>query len=178
MNSEEEQESRQELPTSATELGSRLAAVADLLGHRKDAAAKADVSYVQLARYIRGASMPPLDVAGRLCQAAGVSLDWLLTGEGEMRRADQTSAAAPARGGAFDEELHALVVDGITVVYKEEGARLPPSSLGRLAARIHGDLAAAYDDPDDRKMALKLALQQLRRDLRQAPTQTQGKHSA
>ncbi|SDH29596.1 hypothetical protein [Roseospirillum parvum] len=80
--------------------------------------------------------------------------------------------------GDFDEELHAHLVDGIIAVYREENVGLPPRDLGRLAARIHADLVAAYDDPDDRKVALKLALQHLRRDLRAAPTDGQSKRRA
>lgn len=76
------------------------------------------------------------------------------------------NAATPA----LDPDLHGRVVEGVMMVYKEEGAGLPPRHLGQLAARIHGELLAAYADPMERQIGLKLALEQLRRELRSTGT--------
>jgi len=92
--------------------------------------------------------------------------------EGTLAQQSQ-AVAAPGEIG-LDEELMGRLVDGILKVYKEEGVRLPPIDLGRLVARFQADLVAAYDDPDERKVGLKLALQQLRRDLRAHPAADQS----
>jgi hypothetical protein len=43
------------------------------------------VSTDSLQRYIREDNMPPFDAAARLCAAAGVSMEWLATGESPRR---------------------------------------------------------------------------------------------
>ncbi|ACI98503.1 phage-related hypothetical protein [Rhodospirillum centenum SW] len=79
---------------------------------------------------------------------------------------------------AVDEDLMGLLVDGIIAVYREENVGLPPRDLGRQAARMHADLVGAYDDPNDRKVAVKGMLAQLRRDLREAPVGAESKRRA
>ncbi len=36
----------------------------------------------QLGRYLRGDAVPAIDTMTRLCRAAGISLNWLASGEG------------------------------------------------------------------------------------------------
>ena len=72
----------------------------------------------------------------------------------------------------------ALLIDGITSVYKSENIGLPPRDLGRLAERMRVDLVEAYDDPDERKVAVKGMLRQLQRTLREASSDGQAKHRA
>ncbi len=57
------------------------------------------VSTDALQRYIREENMPPFDAAVRLCKAAGVRLEWLASGEGEMR------VGADARGAGTASTL-------------------------------------------------------------------------
>jgi len=78
----------------------------------------------------------------------------------------------------LDEELNARVVDGISRLYKDEGVGLSAMDLGRLAARLYADLINAIDDPVERRIGLKLALEQLRRDLRKPVDDTSNKRSA
>ena len=66
----------------------------------------------------------------------------------------------------LDEELNACIVDGISGLYKDEGVDLPAMDLGRLTARLYADLTNAIEDPAERRIGLKLGLEQLRRDLR------------
>jgi hypothetical protein len=160
--------------TYAEQLRSRVEALIDLFSSRTEAARVAAKNPDMITGYIRGRNKPPFDVLARLALAQGVSLDWVATGVGEMRpgasETQNQSQAMASPAGAIDEDLMAKIVDGISRTYKDEGARITPSDLGRLAARIHTDLAAAYDDPDDRKVGLKMALAQLQRELRSAPS--------
>ncbi|MEO5336911.1 MAG: hypothetical protein H7841_08455 [Magnetospirillum sp. WYHS-4] len=90
------------------------------------------------------------------------------------------AAPPPERpAGGLDAELLGLVVEGVEALYKAESARLTRRDLGRLAARVHDDLVAAYDTAEERRIGLKLALEHLRRELRSAPVAPdQGKLSA
>lgn len=78
----------------------------------------------------------------------------------------------------LDEELNARVVDGISRLYKDEGAGLSPMDLGRLAARVYADLVNGIDDPRERLIGLKVALEQLRRELRKPADDTSSKRLA
>src|SRR5579862_8443312 len=71
-----------------TTFGERLRTVADLFDSRAEASEVAGVVPEQLQKYIRGAVKPPFEVIRRLAAAKAISLDWLATGEGEMRIAD------------------------------------------------------------------------------------------
>jgi hypothetical protein len=148
----------------------------DLFDSRNNAALVSGKSVDMLIAYAKGRSRPPFDVMAKLALAKGVSLEWLATGEGEMRpgttQAQEPPPAASSPLATLDDELMAKIVDGISKVYKECGARIAPADLGRLAARTYSDLAAAYDDPDDRKVGLKAILAQLQRELRSTPAAT------
>lgn len=155
-----------------------------------EAADRLAVHEQTLGKYERDKRLPDASFLIRLHNEFGVRFDWLLTGIGPMRQSDQPEFAVPAveRGdlalaqrddvSSLDEELVGLLVDGIMAVYKEENVGLPPRDLGRLAARMHGDLVEAYDDPEDRKVAVKGMLAQLRRDLREAPIGAETKRQA
>lgn len=71
--------------TYRSSFGDRLGVLLELFANRTEAAAAAGVGVDQLARYVRGASQPPLDVMARLCEVRSVSLDWLATGKGRMQ---------------------------------------------------------------------------------------------
>ncbi|AFL75370.1 LexA family transcriptional regulator [Thiocystis violascens] len=88
--------------TSRPELYSRISAVSDLFETRKKAAEAAGISTDQLARYANGQSQPGLVPIAKMCDAAGVRLGWLWTGEGPMR----TGGARPeptAPAGIWEE---------------------------------------------------------------------------
>ena len=68
-----------------------------------------------------------------------------------------------------------LLVDGIMAVYKDVNVGLPPRDLGRLAERMRGDLVESYTDPDERRVAVKGMLRQLRRSLQEAPVDAGSK---
>lgn len=142
-------------------------------------ASKIAVHRETLSKYERGVVQPGADVLGRIRAVTGADMNWLLTGKGEAISAtDSAAAIAKTPAAPLDEELMGRLVDGILTVYKEEGVRLPPVDLGRLVARFQTDLVAAYDDPDERRIGLKMVLQKLRSDLRAHPSDDQGKRLA
>lgn len=131
---------------------------------RDDFARRLGVPIGTLGNWERGRTFPPPDILTKMAEILDVSLDWLISGRGE-KRSGRVQEAAPV-APQLDEELHGRVVEGVMTVYKEEGAGLPPRHLGQLAAQIHGELIAAYTDPAERQIGLKLRLEQLRRELR------------
>ncbi|QKZ04334.1 MULTISPECIES: XRE family transcriptional regulator [Pseudomonas] len=66
-------------------LGQRIADVADGLGGKRNLARRSGVHETQLYKYIRGASAPSLGVCLAIARAGGVSLDWLVSGEGSAQ---------------------------------------------------------------------------------------------
>lgn len=66
------------------ELGSRIEAVYVRLGGTVAAASKVGSRYEQLGKWRYGRARMPFWVAAKLCELAGVRLDWLGTGEGSM----------------------------------------------------------------------------------------------
>lgn len=140
---------------------------------RDDAAAALGCKTDTLGDYERGRTFPPPEVLERVPDVYGVSLDWLITGQGEMRRqtapADGVSSTANTTASAVDEELLARIGEEIVEMYRLENGRISQHQLARLQARTYADLVTTYDDPAERLVGLKMAIQQLRRDLRAPP---------
>jgi phage repressor protein C with HTH and peptisase S24 domain len=72
-------------PHGGGAIGARIDETCRIIGDRETAAQAAGVSSVMLRRYIRGDSKSTFEVISNLARAAKVSLDWIATGEGEMR---------------------------------------------------------------------------------------------
>lgn len=77
-------------------IGARIDEACRLIGGREAAAQAAGVSSVMLRRYIRGGSKATFEVIANLARAAEVSLDWIATGEGGVRRGSSGSAPPSA----------------------------------------------------------------------------------
>jgi transcriptional regulator with XRE-family HTH domain len=152
----------------------RLKMARDFCGESQQGmAVRLGVPYRTYQGYEIGNSEPKSKVLERLVEL-GFSSHWVLTGTGPLR-AEELAGAPAARPShsamQLDEELSARVVDGISRLYKAENVGLSAMDLGRMAARLYADLVNAYDDPAERQVGLKLALEQLRRELR-APVET------
>lgn len=157
-----------------TEFGERLIQARERLGMDRAAFANAlSLSKSTLANWERGATEPPLSKLTEFAEVLGVSLDWLISGH------EQQTAPVPATTSTLqlDPHLLGLIVDGITSTYRTAGASLPPRHLGQLAAQIAADLMATYTDPAEQAIGLRLALEHLKRDIREDQTAS-GKRSA
>lgn len=105
-------------------IGRRIAAVVEAVGTRKFAAELMGVSTDALQRYIRDENKPTLEAVARLCLAANVSLEWVVTGNGEM--GENPWQAAPhkeSQGGRFDREILHMAVKLIRAIYDLVGAK-------------------------------------------------------
>lgn len=67
--------------------GSRLREALASLGFSiKDAAESAGIPYRSMQNYLRGEREPGAEALKLISEQLGISVDWLLTGEGEMRK--------------------------------------------------------------------------------------------
>lgn len=76
---------------------------------------------------------------GRLAQATGFNLHWVVTGEGSPRRGD--SPAVPA-SPPLDARFFGRVTNAVHKAYKEAGVRLDYATLGEIAATEFQPLAS------------------------------------
>lgn len=142
---------------------------------REEFSALLDVPVTTLGNWERGRTFPPPDALAKMAGTLGVTLDWLLTGSAPQPMPEsQPMAVSPLQ---LDPYLMGLIVDGITNTYKTASASLPPRHLGQLAARLASDLMAAYTDPAEQAIGLRILLEQLKRDIQNDETAS-GKRSA
>ncbi len=113
-----------------------------------------------IGRYERGERLPDSAFLCRLHRLFGVSLDWLLTGDGIPPAATARPFAPP-----LDENLAAVAAEGIAAIYRRHARPLGAEELGRTMARILNRLIQTYADPAERRIGLKLALTQVENDL-------------
>ncbi len=76
------------VPCFEIDLGNRIRAVADMYTSRQDAATAAGCSKQSLDKYMKGEQSPTLKTMHMLTSGVGVSLDWLASGRGQMRKAE------------------------------------------------------------------------------------------
>lgn len=76
-------------------LGARIKHVRGALS-QEAFAAKLDISKGALGGYERNANQPPSDVLQRICADDSISIDWLVTGHGPMKRGGAGQEAVPA----------------------------------------------------------------------------------
>lgn len=136
-------------------------------------AARVSVPSATFSRFWTGRRLLRRSSFRDLADAAGVSLDWLLTGKGPMQiseqqdrdieRRPQAQTTPPASGA--EPELLALVIDAIQRTYKDAGARLSSLDLGRLSGEIHNEILAEGIAPEDWRGAVKMAAGKLRREI-------------
>lgn len=99
--------------------------------------------------------MPGGDLLRRISEVTGYSVDWLLFGEGEPKR-----AAAVA-----DPELMAKLADGLAKVYSAESVRISQAELTRLATVEHNKILATSSDPGEWVAMVKLVMTSHRQKL-------------
>jgi transcriptional regulator with XRE-family HTH domain len=174
-NSDAPQNSDAKHPSSPSELGCRLAAVAKSVGSQSRAADLMGVSLSQFKRYVAGDNQPTFETVANLSLSANLNLDWLAFGRGEMRAGEAVPTPAPATTTAErDADLVGRVLEAISVVYKELGWRKSLHQLGEEAAQIADRLAAEGITPEDKPGAVKATAADLRHRLRQSIADPKG----
>ncbi len=149
--SEQHIENRNSVPILASGIGTRISEAASKVGTRKSAAIAAGVSSDTLQRYISEGVKPSFEPLVGLARAAGVSLEWLATGEEPLRNpVHEPPADHQVSESEFDKILekveNAVVI--IESALKKRGASMSPEKKGKLAAMCVDYL---YDLPEDEK---------------------------
>ena len=106
-------------------LGKRITIVANLYKDRKSAALAAGISTDQLARYMRGENQPSFTAMATLAHQHGISLDWLATGNGDMK------------GGRLDMDLLSLILDTVEAALAEIKIELSPDKKAKLVSLLY-----------------------------------------
>lgn len=115
----------EEQPQPVQGIGNRIKAAADAIGSRKEAARLAGVSDDMLYRYMREETPPRFEAIVRLAQAAGMSLDWMATGQ-------EGSQATREGTGHYDvapEWAHSRVREIDALLAAEGELPLPPTRV-------------------------------------------------
>ncbi len=155
----------------------RMKAMADLAGGQNALARLAGISQSGISRYLKGGE-PARPILLALSRAAGVRIEWLMTGQEPMRpgemaetRAPAPESRPPAPAPALDHALFGLLNEALTRLYQEENARVGPRGWGALLAEKYEEIVSSTDDPEERKAMINLIITQQRKAIRTPPTQ-------
>lgn len=143
-------------------------------------AKRAGISQSGFHRIEKGGD-PTLKTIIAIANAAGVSVQWLATGEGDRQGVrDRAPGAAPASGEPpLDKWLFSRVIDGIRRVHKDAGAQVPTVMEVEAALDMHHRIAAIAQGREAQHGALLMALDQMERELREKSVRpASGKQSA
>jgi transcriptional regulator with XRE-family HTH domain len=120
-----------------------------------------------VGRYERGERHPDSEYLAAVRTEFSINLDWLISGEGEMRPGG-AEAPRPAIEGApaeIDTDLCGEISEYLSDIYRECGVPVTLRQVVAEAARIAADLSGPDVTPEGRAGAVKYALIQLRRQL-------------
>ena len=106
----------------AAELGRRIAVAIERIGSLVKAGAVAGVTDEAVARWRDGLSRAPFDGIVQLCQASGLSIEWMATGKGPRDSAAMTNHDAP---GLDDREDLAMQIQDSAALAGNSMVMLP-----------------------------------------------------
>ena len=162
-------------------LAGRLKQLAQEEGSVSALARLCDIPQRTMAGYVSGEREPRIsDVVG-IARRAGVSLEWLATGEGATWPGDPaaTPASQPPQAVATDARLIGRLTEKIMLIYKEMGVAIALHQAAERAAREHDRIVAEVADPDDRLIQIGEVTAALRQELRaKAADPSSSKHRA
>lgn len=104
-------------------IGPRINALSELVGGKEKLSELSGLSASQLRRVIAESSQTKIEIVAAMARAAGVSIEWLVTGEGEMRSKSEEQAAAARDVRAAYEGDH-VAEERLTYSAQAAGQRL------------------------------------------------------
>ncbi|MDO8608244.1 MAG: helix-turn-helix transcriptional regulator [Phaeospirillum sp.] len=138
---------------------------------QSEMAARLRIGLRTYASYESGERLPLAETLAALGQM-GFNIHWLITGEGQMRPGG-VGASATASPAALDADLYGQVTEAVAAAYKECGYTMALRDIAAEAAKIAADLSEDVL-PEDRPAAIRGAIGQLRRRLREALANPHG----
>jgi len=163
----------------AETIGARIRQIRARLS-QADFSAKIGVHKDLLGKYERDQSTPGGETLSRMREVLGVDINWLLTGDGEMfpARGAPDEPALKAASTPIDDDLYGRVTEAVSTAYRECGYTATLYQVAAEAARIAADLTEMGLSPEERSGAIKGAVAQLRRRLREAVADPAGDAAA
>jgi len=110
-----------------TDFTKRLTEVISIVGNKEKLATAAGVSAVMIGKYERGGSLPAIDKAMSIANAAGVNVAWLITGEGPMRKGQGGGKAVHNSSGVMQFDS---ISGGVRMGDLHQGATAPAAPGG------------------------------------------------
>lgn len=106
-----------------------------------------------LANYEQGERAPPIEVLRAIRQRTGVSLDWLIMGEGEMRPSQEIPPASPEAAPPTPPRhyYHRPLMHALIKLYIEESRSL---RVALPADELADKVLAMYDRSIDEVLAM------------------------
>ncbi|WP_208432185.1 helix-turn-helix domain-containing protein [Bartonella doshiae] len=134
-----------------TELAKRFREVRRILGftERKQFAKHLGITAGSIGTYETGISEPTASVLSKYQEVCGVSLDWLVTGNGEMfsdmAKAKSSGFKAPTIPTGLMKKLGRIAY----TTYRDANIKLPPEDIAELAAELYRKLQELVQDIND-----------------------------
>ncbi|WP_375648288.1 helix-turn-helix domain-containing protein [Bartonella sp. MU70NMGDW] len=134
-----------------TPLAKRLREVRLALGftERKQFAKHFEIPETTMRNYETGLREPPASIMRIYKDRCGISLDWLVTGEGEMfsdmAKAKAAGFKAPTIPAGLMKKLGRIAY----TTYRDAKIKLPPEDIAELAAELYGKLQELVQDIND-----------------------------
>lgn len=129
------------IPTHGIE--TRINEAAKPLGTRKKAADAMGVSPDTLQRYIRGEVRPSLDAVVLLARAAGLSVEWLATGQGDKQPGQRAREEPGSIGRKGVEAI--FIRNAVKIAERRLEQHLDLDTKARIIADIAQDLQDMHD---------------------------------
>ncbi|ATP11788.1 hypothetical protein BHOIPH791_05300 [Bartonella henselae] len=134
-----------------TELAKRFREVRRILGftERKQFAEHLGVTAGSIGTYETGVSEPTASALSKYQEICGVSLDWLVTGNGEMFTDMAKAKAAGFKPQAIPAGLMKRLGHLAYTTYHDAKITLPPEDVAELAAGLYGKLQELIHNIND-----------------------------
>lgn len=161
-------------PDIDTALIERVRLCCNSAGGIGEMASKSGVARGSIENYLSGRSPPKLKPLVAIARAAGVSVEWLATGDGPMRPGEPPPAQieAPSAPKPLDHDFGGDVVAAVMELYRSENVRLSNGRIASIALEKYEEIMSYTDTEEERQIALKAILLQLRKELRSGVSAT------
>ncbi|ENN94047.1 helix-turn-helix domain-containing protein [Bartonella vinsonii] len=153
-----------------TELAKRFREVRRILGftERKQFAKHLGVTAGSIGTYETGISEPTASALSKYQEICGISLDWLVTGNGEMFSDMAKAKAAGFKAPTIPTGLMKKLGRIAYTTYRDAKIKLPPEDIAELAAELYRklqELVQNINDPEEVELTLPLLKLHLKRQI-------------